>query len=105
MRGGAGAVAEELRGGAQSGGKGRSGSSRQQDKHAQRETLYDAYNMLHTLAQVRETQEREIAFFFSRLFFSPFFHDVHFSQINYCGLEPGEGPEHPQEDLLAPVTA
>lgn len=50
------AVAGQLRGGAQAGGKGRSsisGSRRQQeDKHAQRETLYDAYNMLHTLAQV-----------------------------------------------------
>ncbi|CAM9399954.1 unnamed protein product, partial [Pylaiella littoralis] len=55
-RGGAwAAAAGRLRGGAQAGGKGRSsGSSRsrqQEDKHAQRETLYDAYNMLHTLAQ------------------------------------------------------
>eukprot|EP00903_Cladosiphon_okamuranus_P020075 g18441.t1 len=49
------AAAGQLRGGALVGGKGRSGSgggnSRQQDRHAQRETLYDAYNMLHTLAQ------------------------------------------------------
>lgn len=52
---GAWAAAGQLRGGALGGGKARSGggsSSRQQDKHAQRETLYDAYNMLHTLAQV-----------------------------------------------------
>ncbi|CBN78455.1 ARC5, dynamin-related protein involved in plastid division [Ectocarpus siliculosus] len=49
--GGWGAV-EQLRGGAAEGGGGRSSSRRKQaDKHAQRETLYDAYNMLHTLAQ------------------------------------------------------
>ena len=40
-------AAAELRGGDVRGG----GSS--MDKHGQRETLYEAYNMLHTLAQVR----------------------------------------------------
>lgn len=41
-------AAAKVRGGAVGGA-----GSNNMDKHSQRETLYEAYNMLHTLAQVR----------------------------------------------------